>query len=216
MTPPPGGMGKAPLYPWRTAIDGRTMIDPLTGRVRKLRRAFCDPGHAHELTFSCYQRLPLLGKDRTRTWLHDSLARARERWEFELWAYVIMPEHVHVLLFPRLDVCDVGDILKSIKQPVARRAPEWLRANDPRWLERLKVCRPGGRTEYRFWQQGGGYDRNIVNPKVAWASVDYLHDNPVRRGLVSRAIDWQWSSARCYAGLDGVLLRVDDRPPDPA
>ena len=160
------------------------MIDPTTGRVRKLRRAFSDPGHAHELTFSCHQRLPMLAKDRTRTWFLESLDAARHRWDSDLWAYVIMPEHVHPLLFPRFDVYAISDILKAIKQAVARRATEWLRANDRRFLERLKVTRPGGRTEYRFWQQGGGYDRNIVNPRAAWGSVDYLHLNPVRRGLV--------------------------------
>jgi putative transposase len=190
------------------------MLDPNSGQFRKLRRAFNEQGHAHELTFSCYKRLPLLSRDRTRRWFIEAMDAARRRWDFELWAYVIMPEHAHALLFPRSDVYNISDILKAIKQPVARQAIDWLRANAKDWLRRLQVVRPGGRVEYHFWQEGGGYDRNIFEPGVAWASADYLHMNPVRRKLVTVPTDWRWSSARCYAGLDGVELAVDDRPPD--
>jgi putative transposase len=126
-----------------------------------------------------------------------------------------MPEHAHVLLFPRDDHYDVAQILKSIKQRVARKATNWLRQHAPEWIEHLRITWPDGRTEFRFWEQGGGYDRNIFEPKVAWAAVDYLHHNPVRRGLVSCATDWPWSSARCYAGWVNVELLVDAKPPDP-
>jgi len=187
-----------------------------TVRVRKQRVSINEPGHAHELTFSCHQRLGLLSKDRTRQWLIESLDRARKKLNFELWAYVIMPEHVHILLLPQQAEYEMAAILKAIKQSVARRAVRFLKQNSPHWLERLKVTRPGGRVEHRFWQQGGGYDRNIHKAETAWASVRYMHENPVRRGLVARPVDWAWSSARWYAGLPGVKLQMDDRPPNPA
>ena len=191
------------------------MWDDEKGRFTKLRRASNDPGHAHELTFSCYHRMPLLSRDRTRRWFIEALDAARKRWDLELWAYVVMPEHAHALVFPRRDDYRISDILKAIKQPVARNALDWLRCHAPAWLERLRVDRPGGRVEYHFWQQGGGYDRNVFDAATAWASVNYMHLNPVRRGLVEVVTDWRWSSARCYAGLGGVELVVDDRPPDP-
>jgi prepilin-type processing-associated H-X9-DG protein len=62
---------------------------------------------------------------------------------------------------------------------------------------------------HRFWQPGGGYDRNITSSAVLRAVIDYLHANPVRRGLVARAEDWEWSSARWYAGLRPVKLEMD-------
>lgn len=182
------------------------------GTVRKTRRCFNDEGHAHELTFSCYKGLPLLSKDRSRQWFVDSLDRARRKWQFELWAYVIMPEHVHVLLYPTLMDYDISTILKGIKLSVSRRAVRFLRANSPAFLKRLKVTRPGGRVEHRFWEQGGGYDRNIFKEKVAWASIDYIHNNPVRRGLCDIPTDWPWSSARWYEGLDDVVLAMDGTP----
>ena len=59
------------------------------------------PGHAHLLTFSCFRRMPLLSKDRTRRWFLEALGAARSALEFDLWAWVIMPEHVHLLIYPR-------------------------------------------------------------------------------------------------------------------
>ena len=183
------------------------------GLVRKTRRTYNLPGNAHELTFSCHKRMPLLSRDRTRFWLVEALDKARKRWEFQIWAYVIMPEHVHILLLPVAPTYDISLILKTIKQSVARRAVRFLRRRAPEWLERLRVVRPGGKIEYRFWQQGGGYDRNIVELKTAWLSVDYIHNNPVRRGLVVSPQDWPWSSARWYAGAEGVKLAMDGTPP---
>jgi putative transposase len=185
------------------------------GLVRKMRRTFDEAGHAHELTFCCHNRLPLLSKDRTRQWLVEALAAACACHHLSLWAYVIMPEHVHILFLPEDDNYHVAAVLKSIKQPVARKAVNFLRNNAPDFLEHLRVSWPGGRREYRFWQQGGGYDRNIYSADVAWASVEYIHNNPVRRGLADCAVAWPWSSARWYAGMSDVLLPMDSAPPDP-
>jgi putative transposase len=191
-------------------------MQPPPAPHHKQRTAWNEPGHAHELTFSCQHRWPLLNRDRTRTWFIEALDRARRRWDFALWAYVIMPEHAHVLIYPRRIEYDVGLILKSIKQPVAQSAIAFLRTQAPEWLDRLRVARPGGRVEYRFWQQGGGYDRNVFQETTAWQCVDYLHANPVRRELCSHPPDWIWSSARWYEGLEPVKLEMDEPPPWPS
>jgi putative transposase len=184
------------------------------GTVRKTRQTVNEPGDAHELTFCCYRHLPLLSRRRTRLWFVEALDRARKTLDLELWAYVIMPEHAHVLLLPSRDDYQVAAILKAIKQPVAQRAIRFLREHSPAWLERLRIGSPRRRQEYRFWQQGGGYDRNINSAKTAWASVDYIHNNPVRRGLASNDEEWEWSSARWYAGHANVKLAMDASPPD--
>jgi putative transposase len=179
------------------------------GSVRKVRKSFNEVGHAHELTFSCYQRLPLLSKDRSRKWFVGALNRAREQHAFLIWAYVIMPEHAHALIYPQRGNYDISKILQSVKQSVSRRAMIFLKREAPEWLEGLKVVWPDGRVEHRFWQQGGGYDRNMFEPKTVGASVEYLHNNPVRRKLVLRAVDWSWSSARWYAGMKDGPLAID-------
>jgi putative transposase len=180
------------------------------GSVRKLRTTFNEPAQAHELTFSCYQRMPLLSRDRTRQWFIEALNQGREKHGFAIWAYVIMPEHAHVLTFPRTSDYDMSKVLQTIKQSVSRRAMIYLRDHVPEWMTRLEVTWPGGRTEHRFWQQGGGYDRNMFEPETIHASIDYLHNNPVRRGLAATPVDWRWSSARWYSGLmDDVPLTID-------
>jgi len=57
-----------------------------------------------------------------------------------------------------------------------------------------------------FWQDGGGYDRNIVSDRELYEKVQYIHDNPVRRGLIGRPADWPWSSARWYERREGLAM----------
>ncbi|MCH8274710.1 MAG: hypothetical protein IH851_07965, partial [Armatimonadetes bacterium] len=64
----------------------------------------------------------------------------------------------------------------------------------------------------RFWQDGPGFDRNLFSPKAIRQAIEYLHANPVRRGLAEAAIEYEWSSARQYAGLSPGPLRVDVCP----
>jgi putative transposase len=70
------------------------------------------------------------------------------------------------------------------------------------------TVREGPRIRRRFWQPGGGYDRNITSIEALRAMIDYIHANPVRRGLVARPEDWEWSSARWYRGLRLVKLEM--------
>jgi putative transposase len=182
------------------------------GTVRKLRETFNKINDAHELTFSCSDGRRLLSSDRSRLWFVHALDRARRMHGMELWAYVIMPEHAHVLFVVRNREYRVEEILKSVKQSVSKRAVAYLRQASPQYLEKLRVMWPSGRVEHRFWEQGGGYDRNVHNPKVSWNSVNYIHMNPVRRGLVQHSLDWEWSSARWYARQSGVRLEMDAQP----
>ena len=71
---------------------------------------------------------------------------------------------------------------------------------------------PNEVTHYRFWQRGGGYDRNVVEPVTVYHQIDYIHNNPVRRGLCENSEDWPWSSARFYEGRLDVPLRMDPLP----
>lgn len=121
-----------------------------------------------------------------------------------------MPEHVHVLLHPRAADYEMRRILVMLKQPVAKAARVWLEEHQQRdWLERLTVVYPSRRV-FRFWQPGGGFDHNVFREKTVPAIMDYIHANPVRRGLVQRPTDWEWSSARFWDRWSDVMLRMDD------
>jgi putative transposase len=73
----------------------------------------------------------------------------------------------------------------------------------------MEDLQPSGQINHRFWQRGGGYDRNIVTPKTAYLEIDYIHHNPVRRGLCVHPADWIWSSAADYAGVRSGPLTID-------
>lgn len=189
----------------------------MMGRIGRVNRKECrwinHPGDVHALTFSCDRRRPLLSRDRTRNWLIEAIEEARDRLQFDVWAYVIMPEHVHLVIHPREPEYDISRILWRIKRPVGRKAIAFLRTHATEWMERLARRRSDGTTECRFWQAGGGYDRNLVEEKTIEKVIGYIHRNPVRRGLVERPEDWEWSSARWYAGIRPVVMEIDPTLP---
>jgi putative transposase len=161
------------------------------------------------VTFSCFRRQPFLSKDGSRQWLVDAIERAREKHRFHLWAYVIMPEHVHLLLWPTEPSYDIADILKSVKRSVVLRALAFVRREAPDFLARMEDRQSSGAAHYRFWQRGGGYDRNLIEIATIYKLIEYIHANPVRRGLCERPEDWLWSSAADHLGLRVGPLRID-------
>ncbi len=164
------------------------------------------PGHAHELTFSCVDMLPLFSDNDTCEWFVRSLSMASRTHQFHLWAFVLMPNHAHVLILPLEEDYSISHILKSIKQSVARRYMNLLRTTPEEKLtdhQRILV-RKG-----RFWQEGPGFDRNVHGTRTVHAMIAYIHNNPVRKGLVECAEDWEWSSARAWAELGESPIPID-------
>lgn len=190
----------------------RPIVKP-ANNLRKKVRHYDEPNHAHFLTFSCYRRWPLLSKDRTRWMLVESIEEARAKHSFHLWGWVIMPEHVHLLVWPRKAGDKMSIILADIKRPVGQKAIAWLVEHRSRFVERLTV-RTRTRKYRRFWQAGPGQDRSINEPRAAHDSLEYIHDNPVQRDLVSHPYDWLWSSAADWSGKSETPLRVDRTMPN--
>jgi putative transposase len=179
---------------------------------RKTVKRFHDPGDYHELTFSCYRRIPLLTNDEWRHLLAESLDHAIHGQSCRLIAYVFMPEHVHILIQPTSHDLRVDLLLKALKAPFSRRIKRLLEAAGSPLLERLTVLERPGNHCFRFWQEGGGYDRNLRAVKAVEAAIAYIHENPVRRQLCERAADWRWSSARHYAHDRQGASRIEVPP----
>src|SRR5690349_12644938 len=121
---------------------------------RRHRRNFNEPGHAHELTFSCYHKYPFLSRERTYQWLKDAIENARRKLDFDLWAWVFMSDHAHLIVHPRQPKYDIALIRRLIKEPVAQEAIAWMKRHSPEWLSKVERRR-GNRTEHLFWQSGG-------------------------------------------------------------
>ena len=140
---------------------------------RGLRR-YQQCGDLHFLTFSCHHRLPYLRDHAAAELFESALEQVRRRYGIAVLGYVVMPEHVHLLVSePALSRLD--RVIQALKISVARR----------------RVQRP-------FWQRRY-YDFNVHTAEKTTEKLRYIHRNPVVRGLVGRPEDWPWSSYRHYA-----------------
>ena len=185
---------------------------------RKTVRHFDLPNHAHELTFSTYHRLPLMLGPGIPEIVLASIACIGDRGLARILAFVLMPEHVHVLLVPTVrdgDAVPIASILSGIKRPSSFRIKRLLAGSSPDACRELTIRERPGKSVFRFWQEGGGYDRNLTSGDAIRASIEYIHANPVRRGLCVRASDWAWSSWRQWhdepAEVPEWMPRVDRR-----
>jgi REP element-mobilizing transposase RayT len=120
-----------------------------------------------------------------------------------------MPEHVHLLIWPKEPQYSVSLILQKIKGPTARRAITHLEATHSPMLADLRTMSQSGKVGHHLWQAGGGYDRNLNTAKAIHEALDYIHNNPVRRDLVSQARQWHWSSYCGWYGNDVGPIPVD-------
>jgi putative transposase len=146
-------------------------------------RRFQNAESLHFIPFSCFHRLPLLQSAEAKEAFEAVLEQVRARHQTRVYAYVLMPEHVHLLVNepPRLIL---AQLLKAVKQITSRQ---------------LRVTRP------KFWQERY-YDSNVRGEKAQSDVTRYIHRNPVTRGLVDKPEDWPWSSFRHYAnGMKGTV-----------
>jgi putative transposase len=152
----------------------------MSGRLVRYQKC----GTFHFVTFSCFRRQPKLAAAAARDLFERILERVRRDYAFIVPGYVVMPEHIHLLVSePRRASLAVA--LQVLKQCTSRGLKK-------------------GSTE-AFWQRRY-YDFNVWSEEKVREKLRYMHRNPVKRGLVLKPEDWRWSSFRHYAtGLMGVV-----------
>jgi putative transposase len=148
-------------------------------------KRFHESRQLHFLTFSCYKRQPNFESIASRIVFESALERVRQKFGLCVYGYVVMPEHVH-LLINEPERGTLAQAMQSLKQGVARRLA--LRATDSFWQARY-------------------YDFNLWSERKSTETLRYIHRNPVKRGLVKRPEDWTWSSFRHY--LSGEVGPVE-------
>ncbi len=151
--------------------------------------------------------MALLGSPQNRDLLLEVLEQVRRRYRFVVAGYVIMPEHIHLLL-GEPERGDPSKIMQAIKQGFARRVLRRMR----------EACDPG---QGRLWNtaldnghvwQVRFYDFVVLTEKKRVETLRYMHRNPVKRGLVLQPQDWNWSSYRHYANGERGILLVNEEP----
>jgi putative transposase len=161
-------------------------------------------GHLHFITFTCYRRLPLLRSIRARNVFVQILGETRDRYGFSLVGYVVMPEHIH-LLISEPGRGTPSTVIQVLKQRVSRRLRHKKR--NPAGQFRLAFAGDGEALR-RFWQRRF-YDFNVWSLKKRVEKLHYMHMNPLKRKLVDHPRDWPWSSFSFYSDLKTGLIRVD-------
>ncbi|MGH9440276.1 MAG: REP-associated tyrosine transposase [Terriglobia bacterium] len=175
-------------------------------------RFYC-PGELQFLTASTYRRTPLFRSERFRRYFVQRLEEVREATHFLLAGWVLMPEHFHLLIRPG-PAETTPAIMKALKEASATRILKTLRGNaEHPWcrgtLARLRLPPTvHDESHYRLWQRRF-YPFNVFSEKKFQEKLDYMHNNPVVRGLVSSPGDWPWSSWRFYYLGDSSMLRMD-------
>jgi putative transposase len=162
-------------------------------------------GDLHFITFSCYRRLPLLTTPQARDNFVKELGKVRDEMGFHLIGYVVMPEHVH-LLISEPERGTPSTVLRELKRRVAqtmRKRERAARAEKPR----LPFAEEEGPLR-AFWQ-ARFYDFNVYSAGKKKEKLNYMHANPVARRLVSHPKDWAWSSWGFYRNGETGLVRID-------
>ncbi len=167
---------------------------------------FYGGGDLHFITASCYRRQPLLGAARHRDLFVQVLELVRQRYRFVIVAYVVMPEHFH-LLITEPEKANPSVVIQALKLGVARRIlsarkrrEKQQAAQDDPWLNPVPK---------HIWQ-ARFYDYNVWSGPKQVEKVRYIHRNPVRRGLAESPEQWRWSSFRAYASGETGLVRIND------
>ncbi len=139
-------------------------------------KRFQESGQTHFITYCCYRRRESFSSPSAKYTFEAALERVRIAYNLCVYGYVVMPEHVHLLL-SEPQRATLADAIKSLKQGVSRRLI--------------------GEAEH-FWQKRY-YDFNIRDYRQFAEKLRYIHRNPVKRGLCARPEDWECSSFLHYA-----------------
>ena len=155
---------------------------------RGLKRYY-GTGGLHFLTWSCYRRSPLLTNS-ARDLLLAVLELMRKRYQFVVIGYVVMPEHIH-LLISEPQIGNPSTVVQAVKLGFSQR---WFRTAG---------------FSGQFWQRRF-YDFNLWSQRKEVEKLKYMHRNPLVRGLVADPAAWPWSSYRSYACGEAGPVRIND------
>ena len=168
----------------------------------KLKRYY-GAGHLHFITCSCYRRQPLLGTALHRDLFLTVLEQVRRRYQFVVAGYVVMPEHIHLLISEPQDK-NPSAVMQALKLGFARRVLARVkRRRNPAQASLFDHC------PRHIWQRRF-YDFNVWTERKRIEKLRYIHRNPVKRGLVESPELWRWSSFRAYVSRESGPVRVND------
>src|ERR1700688_721885 len=180
----------------------RVLASLLFYAMRRNLKRYYGAGDLHFMTCSCYRRQPLLGTAR-RGDLLTVLEQMRKRYQFVVVGYVVMPEHIH-LLISEPQKKNPSTVIRALKIRFARRV--LARARRRRNPSQASLF---DHAPQHVWQKRF-YDFNVWTERKRIEKLRYMHRNPVKRGLVESPELWRWSSYRSYFLGEPGPVKVND------
>ena len=159
--------GASPTAPAHPTMRRRLL--PMPAHLERRQKT----GNSHFLTFSRHDRKPYLEAPHTKALFEQSLEQTRIRYAWSIYAYIVMPEHVHLLVSEPASI-SLATVIGALKRSVSKQSTE-----SPFWLPRY-------------------FGFNVFSNEKRLEKIHYIHQNPVRRELVTRPEDYPWSSFRNY------------------
>ncbi len=169
-----------------------------------------DPDHLYFVTTATAQHLHLFHRDVMRRLVVDTLDCMRLRGRFALYCFVIMPNHIHLIVQCRAED-PLADCVRDLKKQIADRLIRHLRAvGNTTALEQLVPTTPGRRT-YQAWEDGYNA-KDVFTPEFLREKMEYIHGNPCQPhwNLAQSPEDYAWSSARFYLLEEPCLIPIDN------
>ncbi len=176
---------------------------------------FDDNSYVHFITTNTYRNYPYFQDEEFSQILLEELRFYSGKLGFALIGYVIMPSHLHLLLWWDKDeqpMLNISTIMQRVKGATARRIIDFLRVRSEHPLrpipqrreqmlsatqERVDYKSHKRNIKHRLWQRGF-YDFNIYSEKTLLEKLEYIHNNPMTAGLVASPVDYKWSSYLLY------------------
>ena len=159
--------------------------------------------HPHFVTCTVLHWLPLFTRQESVAIIIECLKYLQTKDNLTLYAYVILENHLHMVVSSD----DLHKSMQSFKQYTAKQLLELLKKeNVTTLLEQLAFYKKAHHKEknYQVWEEG--YQPKLIQGEAMMqVKIDYIHNNPVKRGYVDEAIHWRYSSARDYNGMSGLI-----------
>ena len=167
----------------------------------------------HELYFTTttvVDWLDVFTRPRYKHIIVESLEYCQANKGLDIYSWVLMTNHLHMIVGTS-GAASIGDVLRDFKKFTSKGVVKAIQENEQEsrqeWMMnrfRFRAANDKKITNFKFWQDDN-YVENIVSYDFYRQKLNYIHENPVRQEIVARAEDYLYSSARNYAGMDGLL-----------